>query len=57
MSLVGIAWVIILVLKIAGLAFVATSWWLVIFWPIVPLLIIFFLVMVVGVSASVMRGY
>ena len=50
MSLIGIAWVIILVLKIAGLAFVATSWWLIILWPLVPFLILFILA-VLGITA------
>ncbi len=56
MSLIGIAWVIILVLKIAGLAFVATSWWIILFWPIVPFLIILALFMLFGIGAALIPG-
>lgn len=55
MSLIGIAWVIILVLKLAGLAFVTASWWIIIFWPIVPLIILIVLGLV-GLTAFSLTG-
>ena len=56
MSLIGIAWVIILVLKIAGIAFLTTSWWIIILWPIVPVLLLILVVVVFGVGAALLPG-
>jgi hypothetical protein len=39
-GLIGIIWALILVLKIAGLAFVHTSYWLIVLWPLIPIAIL-----------------
>ena len=52
MGLLGIAWVIVIVLKIAGLAFVATSWAWVILWPLIPAVILIVLGLLGLVAAN-----
>lgn len=56
MSFIGIAWTIIIVLKIAGLAFLTTSWFWIILWPIVPILILIVLFLVFGIGAALIPG-
>jgi len=56
MSFVGIAWVLVIVLKIAGLAFLTTSWFWVILWPLIPIVIVFILFMVFGIGAALIPG-
>ena len=45
MGLIAFAWVLVIVLKVAGLAFIATSWAWIILWPLIPALILFILFM------------
>jgi len=54
LGLIGFAWALVIVLKVAGLAFLTTSWWVIIFWPIIPIVLIFILIMVGALGASVL---
>lgn len=55
MSLVGVIWVVLLALKIFGV--IHAGWLILIFWPIVPFLLLLITVVVFGASATVLRGY
>lgn len=54
MSLVGVVWIVLIILKLTGVALVAASWWLVLLWPLIPMVIIFILALVFGVGVSLL---
>lgn len=57
MSVIGVIWLVLIVLKLLGVALVGASWLTVIFWPIIPFILLAIAVFIFGVSASVLRGY
>ena len=50
MSLVGVLWLILIVVKALGLALLSVSWWIIILWPLVPALIALVLITVFGAT-------
>mgnify|MGYP007084988092 CR=1 FL=1 len=50
MSIVGVIWLVLIILKIVGV--IATSWLLLIFWPIILFLILALIFLVFGVSIA-----
>lgn len=50
MGVIGVAWIVILILKIVGV--IAASWWLVILWPIPVILILWVIILIFGVTLA-----
>ena len=57
MSIIGVLWLILIVLKALGVALTTASWFWVIVWPIVPIVILILVGIIFGVSARVLRGF
>lgn len=51
--LIGIIWAVLVALKVAGVGTIANaSWFAVIFWPVIPILIMFVILVIFAVLAS-----
>lgn len=50
MGIIGVLWLILIVLKIC--AVIATSWWIILLWPIAVFAILFLITLLFGVTVA-----
>lgn len=58
MNILGIIWAVVIALKLFT-TLVTASWWVVIFWPLIPIIAIFLITMIFGIGIAgfqVFRG-